>query len=129
MAGKGAGLVARMAKEESDVRRAALRRLRQDRDLTQVEMARLLGVSPQYVYRIEAGYRDLHDGYVEILCREFGVRPDYFTGAAVKDKRDEVSREDVRTFLRVHGLTSDDIEEIDALIDIKLRRRGVTDGG
>lgn len=57
-----------------------LKDLREDRDMTQSELARLLQTTQPQVHRYEAGQRDLPLDKLVMLCRFFNVSADYFLG-------------------------------------------------
>lgn len=57
-----------------------LKDLREDRDMTQTELAALLQTTQPQVYRYEAGQRDLPLDKLVMLCRYFNVSADYFLG-------------------------------------------------
>ena len=54
--------------------------LREDRDMTQTELAALLQTTQPQIYRYEAGQRDLPLDKLVMLCRYFNVSADYFLG-------------------------------------------------
>ena len=55
-----------------------LRDLREDRDMTQGELAELLQTTQPQIYRYEAGKRDLPLDKLVFLCQYFNVSADYF---------------------------------------------------
>lgn len=57
-----------------------LKDLREDKDMTQNELALLLKTTQPQVYRYEAGKRDLPLDKLVMLCRYFNVSADYFLG-------------------------------------------------
>lgn len=57
-----------------------LKDLREDKDMTQTELAALLQTTQPQVYRYEAGQRDLPLDKLVMLCRYFNVSADYFLG-------------------------------------------------
>lgn len=57
-----------------------LKDLREDRDMTQTELATLLQTTQPQVYRYEQGQRDLPLDKLVMLCRFFNVSADYFLG-------------------------------------------------
>ena len=57
-----------------------LRDLREDKDMTQKELAILLQSTQPQVYRYEAGQRDIPLEKLVMLCRFFNVSADYFLG-------------------------------------------------
>lgn len=57
-----------------------LKDLREDRDMTQSELAALLQTTQPQIYRYEAGQRDLPLDKLVMLCRYFNVSADYFLG-------------------------------------------------
>ena len=54
-----------------------LRELREDRDLTQTDIARLLGTTQQVYARYERGINELPLRHLQTLCRYYGVSADY----------------------------------------------------
>lgn len=57
-----------------------LRDLREDKDMTQADLARLLQTTQPQVYRYETGKRDIPLDKLVLLCRYFNVSSDYFLG-------------------------------------------------
>lgn len=55
-------------------------RLRQERQLTQAELARIIGMSQQAVYALEFGARKLRIDLVPVLAETFGVTADELLG-------------------------------------------------
>ncbi len=58
---------------------ARLRHLREDRGLSQAELARLLEISPSYLNQIERDHRPLTVSVLLKLTESFGVDPDFFS--------------------------------------------------
>ena len=56
-----------------------LRGLREDNDLSQEELAKLLGTSQTMYSRYERGATDIPVRHLIVLCRFFNVSADYFT--------------------------------------------------
>ena len=54
-----------------------LRELREDRDLTQTDIARLLGTTQQVYARYERGINELPLRHLQTLCLYYGVSADY----------------------------------------------------
>lgn len=57
-----------------------LRELREDRDLTQTEIAKLLNVSQITYSQYERGVRGLPIEHLKTLCLYYGIRSDYILG-------------------------------------------------
>lgn len=57
-----------------------LKDLREDKDMTQTELAKLLQTTQPQIYRYEAGLRDIPLDKLVFLCRYFNVSADYFLG-------------------------------------------------
>ena len=60
--------------------RERLRELREDRDLTQAEVGRIIQKSQQGYNHIEAGRAELKIEDLITLCRFYGVSSDYMIG-------------------------------------------------
>lgn len=60
--------------------RERLRALREDRDLTQAQIGKLLRKSQQGYNHIEAGRAELKIEDLKILCRYYNVSADYVIG-------------------------------------------------
>ena len=60
--------------------RTRMRNLREDRDLTQREVAVLINKSQQGYSHIEEGRAELKIEDLIILCKFYGVSADYFIG-------------------------------------------------
>lgn len=57
-----------------------LKDLREDRDMTQTELATLLQTTQPQVVRYEQGKRDIPLDKLVLLCRYFNVSADYMLG-------------------------------------------------
>ena len=57
-----------------------MRDLRADRDLTQSDVAEILGTSQTMYARYERGANELPIRHLLTLCRYYGVSSDYFLG-------------------------------------------------
>ena len=57
-----------------------LKDLREDRDMTQNELATLLQTTQPQIYRYEQGKRDIPLDKLVLLCRYFNVSADYLLG-------------------------------------------------
>ena len=57
-----------------------LRELREDRDLTQAEIAKLLNVSQITYSQYERGVRGLPLEHLKTLCLYYGIKSDYILG-------------------------------------------------
>ena len=60
--------------------RQRMRQLREDHDLTQSDVAELLGTSQTMYARYERGANELPIRHLLTLCRYYGVSADYFLG-------------------------------------------------
>ena len=61
-----------------------LRGLREDNDLTQSQIAQILGTSQTMYARYERGANELPIRHLIALCRSFGVCADYLLGLSDK---------------------------------------------
>lgn len=57
-----------------------IRALREDRDLTQADVAKILDTSQQYYGQYELGKRPLSIEHLKTLCQFYGVSADYILG-------------------------------------------------
>jgi len=57
-----------------------IRNLREDQDLTQTDIARILNTTQQYYGQYELGRRPLHIDHLKALCLFYGVSADYILG-------------------------------------------------
>ena len=57
-----------------------LKDLREDKDMTQKELAELLKTTQPQIVRYEQGTRDLPLNHLVLCCRYFDVSADYFLG-------------------------------------------------
>lgn len=64
--------------------RERMKSLREDRDLTQAELGKLLNKSQQGYNHIETGRAELKIEDLVKLCRFYGVSADYFVGLTDK---------------------------------------------
>lgn len=68
-------MVSRM-KKYNDI----IRELREDRDLPQKELARILGTTQQVYSRYEKGENEIPVRHIITLCKYYGVSADYILG-------------------------------------------------
>ncbi|MDO4865383.1 MAG: helix-turn-helix transcriptional regulator [Clostridia bacterium] len=61
-----------------------LRELREDRDIKQITIAKLLGTTQQVYSRYENGINELPIRHLKILCEYYGVSADYILGIHLK---------------------------------------------
>ena len=54
--------------------------LREDRDLTQEDLAKALDTTRQQIYKYESGIQEMTVGRLAKLCRFYGVSADYILG-------------------------------------------------
>ena len=59
-----------------------LRGLREDNDLTQTQVAQILGTSQTMYARYERGANELPIRHLVTLCRLYNISADYFLGTA-----------------------------------------------
>ncbi|WP_409967898.1 helix-turn-helix transcriptional regulator [Bengtsoniella intestinalis] len=57
-----------------------LKALREDRDLTQKDIAQLLGTTRQQIYKYESGQQVMNIFKLKQLCIFYGVSADYILG-------------------------------------------------
>ena len=57
-----------------------LRQIREDNDLTQTDIAKLLNVSQITYSQYERGVRSLPIEHLKTLCLYYGIKSDYFLG-------------------------------------------------
>ena len=67
--------------------RVRLRNMREDRDLTQKEVAKVINKSQQGYSHIEEGRAELKIDDLIKLCRYYGVSSDYMIGMSDIEKR------------------------------------------
>ncbi|MFD9613356.1 short-chain fatty acyl-CoA regulator family protein [Streptomyces sp. NPDC059083] len=94
---------------------ARLRRLREDRGMSQAELARTLAISPSYLNQMEHDARPLTVPVLLRLTEAFGIDPGFFserdTGRLVADLREALSGE-----LAAARVSSSDLAELAAQI-------------
>ena len=54
--------------------------LREDMDLSQTDVARILGTTQQQIYKYEKGLQEMTVGRLRLLCEYYGVSADYVLG-------------------------------------------------
>jgi transcriptional regulator with XRE-family HTH domain len=64
-----------------------LRGLREDNDLTQAQIAEVLGTSQTMYARYERGANEMPIRHLVTLCRFYNVSADYFLGTAPDQRR------------------------------------------
>lgn len=57
-----------------------IRALREDRGLTQTELANALGTTQQQIYKYEKGIQEMTYNRLKELCQYYGVSADYVLG-------------------------------------------------
>lgn len=60
--------------------RQRLKELREDSDLSQTELARILNTTQQQVYKYENQLQEMTVPKLKILCEYYGVSADYILG-------------------------------------------------
>ena len=63
-----------------------LRELREDNDLTQQDIANVLGTTQQVYSRYEKGINEMPIRHIITLCKYYNVSSDYILGLADKQK-------------------------------------------
>ncbi len=64
-----------------------IRELREDHDLTQRDIAKILGMAQPQYYRYEQGYRDTPSDVLIALARYYNTSVDYILGETDEIKR------------------------------------------
>ena len=64
-----------------------LRNLREDKDLTQQQLADLLKIGRTMYRRYETGETEIPIRHVKTLCAFYGVSSDYILGLSKKEKK------------------------------------------
>ena len=57
-----------------------LKEIREDRDLSQTEIAKILGTTQPQIYKYESGLQEMTVSRLAKLCRFYGVSADYILG-------------------------------------------------
>lgn len=57
-----------------------IKQMREDKDLTQTEIATILGTTQQQIYKYEKGIQEMTVGRLRTLCEFYGVSADYIPG-------------------------------------------------
>ena len=57
-----------------------LKALRDDKDLSQAEIATMLNTTQQQIYKYEKGVQEMSVSRLKILCEFYGVSADYILG-------------------------------------------------
>lgn len=57
-----------------------IRAVREDRDMTQTEVAKIIGVAQSYYSKQERGNKPFQVEQIKLLCEFFGVSADYILG-------------------------------------------------
>lgn len=63
-----------------DILAKRLRDIREDRDLSQKEIATLLNTSQGYYSKYELGKREMPLHHLKTLCKFYNISPEYFLG-------------------------------------------------
>ena len=69
-----------------------IRGLREDNDLTQAQVAEILGTSQTMYARYERGANEMPIRHLISLCRLYNVSADYFLDTAPKPKRRQTKK-------------------------------------
>lgn len=67
--------------------RQKLKELREDADLSQAEIAKILGTTQQQVYKYENQLQEMTVPKLKILCEYYGVSADYLRSANIRKNR------------------------------------------
>jgi predicted transcriptional regulator/transcriptional regulator with XRE-family HTH domain len=89
---------------------ARVRNLREDRGISQAELARLLDISPSYLNQIERNHRPLTVAVLLRLSEEFGIDSDFFA-----------PHDDARLLAELRDALLDDV------VDVKVSRSELAD--
>jgi len=73
-----------------------LRALREDNDLTQAQVARVLGTSQTMYARYERGANEMPIHHLLTLCRFYNVSADFLLGVSIDKKRKQGSPDKFR---------------------------------
>lgn len=106
---------------------SGLKRLRAERGLTQAQVAEVLGVTREYVVKIEGARAHPSLDMVDRLCRRFELPRSYFLGSDAGAETG-MNHAGLTLFLRGEGLTERDIETIRYMIDRLKQQRRSADG-
>ena len=105
-----------------------LRRLRKDRNLTQAELARQIGIQQSDLSRMEKGeYRVSLDNLVKILSALDLHIADFFAARAESQSANQrpLSHEDMQLLHMLRELTPEARQEVQQFVEFKLRRERV----
>lgn len=69
-----------------DILAKRLRDIREDRDLSQKEIATLLNTSQGYYSKYELGKREMPLHHLKTLCKFYNITPEYFLGFTKEPK-------------------------------------------
>ena len=69
-----------------DILAKRLRDIREDRDLSQKEIATLLNTSQGYYSKYELGKREMPLHHLKTLCKFYNISPEYFLGFTKEPK-------------------------------------------
>lgn len=64
-----------------------IRDLREDRDLTQAEIAKIIGTTQQQYSKIETGKADISGDKLKLLAKFYNVSVDYILGLSKEPKK------------------------------------------
>jgi transcriptional regulator with XRE-family HTH domain len=105
-----------------------LRRLRKERNLTQAELARQIGIQQSDLSRMEKGeYRVSLDNLVRILKALDLQIADFFAGQAESQAAVQrpLSHEDMQLLHMLRELSPEARQEVQQFVEFKLRKEGV----
>ena len=57
-----------------------IKQFRQEHNITQAQIAQILGISQQQYFKYEKGVNELPIRYLVVICREFGISADWLLG-------------------------------------------------
>jgi transcriptional regulator with XRE-family HTH domain len=69
-----------------DILAKRLRDIREDRDLSQKEIATLLNTSQGYYSKYELGKREMPLHHLKTICKFYNISPEYFLGFTKEPK-------------------------------------------
>ena len=72
---------------EQDVMYRRIKELREDRDLTQADIAKLLGTTQQQYSKIEKGQSDISGEKLKLLANFYNISADYILGLSNEPKQ------------------------------------------
>ena len=111
-----------------------IRRLRREKEIAGADIAKKLGISPQYYYELEKGKKRLSSEHLKVIAECLSVSSDYLLGLDedIQKKDDQLNMKELiedgaEGFKQLHWdgvpLTPEDLQKTKEILEYILRKK------